>query len=134
MAGPDFRIASLHQVALPCRDLSRAVAFYRDVLGADLIARFEPLGLAFFRMGEVRLLLDAAGEATRPGAGVLYFSVPDIARAHAALVAHGVAFDSPPHAIHRDEGAIFGAPAEEWMAFFRDPDGNVLALAERRPL
>jgi catechol 2,3-dioxygenase-like lactoylglutathione lyase family enzyme len=134
MTKPAFSLSALHQVALPSADLARSIAFYRDQLGADLIASFDPPGLAFFRLGEVRLLVESADGPSRPGGGALYFAVPDIARAHAALAARGVAFDSAPHLIHRDEDGTFGAPAEEWMAFFRDPDGNVLALAERRPL
>lgn len=134
MASAAFSVSSLHQIALPSSDLARSIAFYRDKLGARLIASFDAPGLAFFRLGELRLLLDSAGGAAQPGSGVLYFAVADIAGAHAALAARGVAFDSEPHLIHRDADATFGPPAEEWMAFFRDPDGNVLALAERRPL
>ena len=34
--------------------------------------------------------------------------------------------------IHRDDDGVFGPPGtEEWMALFRDPDGNALALASR---
>ena len=34
--------------------------------------------------------------------------------------------------IDRDDDGAFGERgATEWMAFFRDPDGNVLALASR---
>ncbi len=57
------------------------------------------------------------------------------AKPYAALRARGVAFDGEPHAIHRDDDGKFGEPgATEWMAFFTDPDGNVLALASRVPL
>ena len=62
-----LRLAALRQVMLPCRDLERAVAFYRDTLGADLIARFPP-GLAFFDLAGTRLLLeqhDGASSTTR---------------------------------------------------------------------
>ena len=35
--------------------------------------------------------------------------------------------------IHRDDTGTFGEKGgEEWMAFFRDPCGNLLAVAERR--
>jgi hypothetical protein len=62
----------------------------------------------------------------------LYFEVPDIDGAYSALKARGVEFDSAPHLIHRDETGTFGpAGGEEWMAFFKDPDSNVLALASR---
>jgi hypothetical protein len=44
-----------------------------------------------------------------------------------------VTFDGPPHLVHRDEAGQFGdAGDEEWMAFFRDPDDNIVALVERR--
>ena len=36
-------------------DLDRAVAFYTGLLGGELIARFEPPGLAFLRLGQARL-------------------------------------------------------------------------------
>lgn len=124
-------ITSLHQAALPSRDLERSITFYRDTLGLRLIARFSPPGLAFFALGETRLLVDAAGES-KSAAGLLYFRVADIHAATEALRAHGVAFDSEPHVIFRDDGGTFGAAGEEeWLAFFRDPDGNLLALAAR---
>jgi catechol 2,3-dioxygenase-like lactoylglutathione lyase family enzyme len=125
-------LGPLQQVALPCADLARSVAFYRDLLGLRFIAQFDPPGLAFFALGELRLLLDRS-DASKPGGSVLYFRVADIAAAHAELSTRGVAFDQPPHAIFADEAGTFGAAGEtEWMAFFRDPDGNVLALASRQ--
>jgi methylmalonyl-CoA/ethylmalonyl-CoA epimerase len=116
---------------LPATDLERSVAFYRDVLGARLIARFDPPGLAFFQLGEVRLLLEHAASA-KPSAACLYFDVPEIHSACSTLEARGVELDSQPHLIYRDVDGTFGpAGSEEWMAFFRDPDGNTLALASR---
>ncbi|MBM4383291.1 MAG: VOC family protein [Deltaproteobacteria bacterium] len=125
-------LGPLQQVALPCTDLARAVAFYRDSLGLRFIAQYDPPGLAFFALGDVRLLLDRSDEA-KPGGGVLYFRVANIAATHAELAARGVAFDQPPHAIFPDDAGTFGPAGEtEWMAFFRDPDGNTLALASRQ--
>ena len=127
-ANPDFQIEGLHQVALKATDLDASVAFYRDTLGLPLIARFDPPGLAFFAMAGTRLMLSAnSTEAT------LYFSVADLAAAVVALEAKGVAFAQKPVMIHRDEAGNFGKPGgEEWMAFLRDPSGNLLALAARR--
>jgi methylmalonyl-CoA/ethylmalonyl-CoA epimerase len=131
MSSEPFAVSALHQVAIPTADLARAVAFYRDVLGARFIAQFPEPGLAFFQLGEVRLLVDEA-ESLRPGGSVLYFRVDDIHASHRALAARGVKFDQEPQRIHADESGTFGPKgSEEWMAFFRDPDGNVLALASR---
>jgi methylmalonyl-CoA/ethylmalonyl-CoA epimerase len=126
--GQDFQIERLHQVALQATNLDAAVNFYRDVLGLRFIARFDPPGLAFFDMGGFRLLLSA----TASGA-TLYFRVVDIDDAVKSLRKRGVSFLHPPAMIHRDETGEFGKKGvEEWMAFFKDPSGNILALTERR--
>lgn len=121
-------IESLGQVALTVRDVQRSVAFYREELGLRFLFAPAPT-LAFFMIGNVRLMLSAPeGEFTPGGSTVLYLRVADIEAEHAALVAHGVSFIDAPHLIAR-------MPDHElWMCFFRDPDGHALALmSERRP-
>jgi methylmalonyl-CoA/ethylmalonyl-CoA epimerase len=121
-------IRGLHQVAQRATDLDRAVSFYQDVLGLTFIARFDPPGLAFFDLGNTRLLLEHAAPSS-----ILYLAVDDIDAAHKTLIARGVEFEGLPHLVHRDDAGQFGATGdEEWMAFFKDPDGNTLALLERR--
>lgn len=124
-----MRVSRIHQIAAHADDLEASRAFYRDTLGARLLATFDPPGLVFFDFEGTRLLLDAnAAPAT------IYFEVDDIHAAHAELRDRGVTFEGDPRLVHRDDDGIFGDPgAEEWMAFFRDPGGNVLALASRRP-
>jgi methylmalonyl-CoA/ethylmalonyl-CoA epimerase len=128
MPDTGLRLTQLGQVAQPVTDLARAVAFYRDVLGATHLATFDPPGLAFFDFGGVRLMLDAIPEA-QIGSAPLYFRVPEVEAACAALEARGVTIDAAPHMINRDTAGVFGTPGmETWMAFFKDPDGNVLAV------
>jgi methylmalonyl-CoA/ethylmalonyl-CoA epimerase len=120
-------LRELHQVAVHSSDLDRSIAFYRDCLGAEFIAKFDPPGLALFRFGTTRILL----ERNAPLA-TLYFRVEDVAKAAEELRARGVVIDSGPSLIHVDDDGLVGpAHAEEWMAFFRDPDGNVLAVASQ---
>jgi len=122
-----MRITRLHQVAAAAGDSSETETFYRDVLGAKFIARFDPPGLLFFDFCGVRLLLEGDSPAT------LYFWVDDIDSAYADLRGKGVEFEGEPHMIHKDEDGTFDNPGtEEWMAFFKDPAGNTLALASRR--
>lgn len=119
----------LHQVAQRAEDFDRAVAFYRDTLGLRLIASFDPPGLAFFDLDGVRLLIE-------PGApsALIYLVTDDIGARVEALRDAGVAIESEPHVIFRDDDGTFGAPgAEEWMAFFRDSENNLVGLVERRP-
>jgi methylmalonyl-CoA/ethylmalonyl-CoA epimerase len=121
-------VDGLHQVAQKADDLDASVAFYRDVLGLRLIARFDPPGLAFFELGGSRLLLERGAPSA-----LLYLHVADVDAAHEGLVAQGVEFEGEPHTIFTDEQGQFGrAGEEERMAFFRDPAGNLIALAGRR--
>ena len=123
----------LHQIALGVTDLQAAADFYSTVLNLQEVKRFESPGLVFFTLSETRLLLEQAAD-TRPGSSVLYFEVDSIDEQYRRLSSVGVTFSSPPHLIHVDSAGDFGAPgSEEWMAFFTDPDGNHLAIVERRP-
>jgi catechol 2,3-dioxygenase-like lactoylglutathione lyase family enzyme len=125
------KLGHLRQIALPSGNLARSIQFYRDTLRLDFIAQYP--GLAFFRLGQTRLLLEHSSTA-RPSDAVMYFEVADIHKAHSSLMRNGVEFDSGPHLIYRDDDGTFGpVGGEEWMAFFKDPDGNVLALASRIP-
>ncbi|HET8622702.1 MAG TPA: VOC family protein [Gemmatimonadales bacterium] len=112
----------LGQVAQRVEDLDRAVRFYRDVLGMPFLFQAPP-GLAFFRCGPVTLMLSRPERAEFDHAGsVLYFRVPDVEAAYQTLLARGVSFEGPPHAVHREPGR------ELRMAFLRDSEGNPLAL------
>jgi catechol 2,3-dioxygenase-like lactoylglutathione lyase family enzyme/DNA-binding CsgD family transcriptional regulator len=116
------RLGAIGQVSLPVGDIEQAVAWYRDVLALTHLYTFGTL--AFFDCDGVRLFLSAEPSSPRPpSATILYFRVPDIQSAHTALAERGVAFEGAPHRIHRHADGT-----EEWMAFFRDPDGNLLAL------
>lgn len=130
--GDRLRLGSLAQVAQPATELARSVAFYRDTLGLPLLAQFDPPGLAFFDLDGVRLMLSAiAEEASDHPGSPLYFAVDDIDCAYRDLQVRGVTFDGEPHLIHTDDGTLGHAGVQEWMAFFRDPDGNILAIISR---
>jgi catechol 2,3-dioxygenase-like lactoylglutathione lyase family enzyme len=111
-------------------DIDRAAAFYETTLGLPLIARFGPL--AFFDLGGVRLFLSAGEVADSAPGSVLYLAVDDLKAARAGLLAKGVEFIDEPHVLFVDEAGTFGTAGEaEWMTFFHDSEGNVLALSSR---
>jgi methylmalonyl-CoA/ethylmalonyl-CoA epimerase len=118
-------LGKLAQVAVTFRDLPAAITFYRDVLALPLM--FETGGMAFFALGDVRLMMTVPEqpEYDHP-ASVLYFRVENIAATHAELVDRGVEFDAMPHVIGK-----MGA-SEIWMAFFRDTEEHLLAITEER--
>ena len=115
-------ITSLGQIAINAHDVERAAAFYHDVLGLKLLFKAPP-SLAFFDCGSVRLMLShpEKPEFNHPSS-VLYFSVPDIQAAYVKLKESGVRFEDEPHMIAK-------MPThDQWMAFFHDSEGNLLAL------
>lgn len=123
----DVQLSSIGQVSLTIDDVDRAVAFYRDTLGMTHLYTFGDL--AFFDCDGTRLFLTRpeSESATRQNS-VLYFRVTGIHGVATALEAKGVAFEGAPHLIHRHEDGT-----EEWMAFFGDTEGNLLALMEQVP-
>lgn len=117
MAASDLSEATLGQIAIRVHDVDRATAFYRDQLRLPLLFTFP--GLAFFRCGDVRLMLSRAEkpEFDHPGS-ILYYKVPDIDATYQTLKDRGVAFVDQPHLVHRDPNY------ELWMTFFNDSEGN----------
>jgi methylmalonyl-CoA/ethylmalonyl-CoA epimerase len=120
-----FGLRQIGQIRIQVTDVDRAVAFYRDVLGMSFLYAFP--GMGFFDVGGVRLMLVEPEGRAFGGESAIYYRVDDIGRAVKTLESRGVTFDDQPHVVHRD-------PAYDlWMAFFRDPDGNVLALMSEVP-
>jgi methylmalonyl-CoA/ethylmalonyl-CoA epimerase len=119
--GKNVVLSKIVQIALGTRDLQKAIAFYRDTLGLKLM--FEVSGMAFFEVGAVRLMIgpNETGKAPQ-GDAYLYFDAGDWAATEAALERRGVKFDRPTEILQRAEGK------EHALRFFKDPDGNFLAI------
>ena len=115
-------ISGLGQIQIGAHDVERAAAFYENVLGLKLLFKAPP-GLAFFDCGGVRLMLDHPEKPEFDHASsILYFSVPDIHAAYSKLKTQNVKFEDEPHMIAR-------MPDHDlWMTFFRDSEGNVMAM------
>jgi methylmalonyl-CoA/ethylmalonyl-CoA epimerase len=121
-----FGLSRIGQIALPVRDLDRAVAFYRDVLGLAFLFRVP--NLAFFDCAGVRLMLSPPETAElERHSSIIYFGVDDIHAAHQALRDRGAQFDDQPHIVANMETYNL------WMAFLRDPDGNLLGIMSEAP-
>jgi DNA-binding CsgD family transcriptional regulator/catechol 2,3-dioxygenase-like lactoylglutathione lyase family enzyme len=118
----DLRLGPIGQISREVADITKAVAWYKDVLGLPHLFTFGTL--AFFDCGGVRLFLGEPESGAPPGPeSVLYFRVDDIRAAHEELAGRGVEFTDAPHLIHRHDNGM-----EEWMAFFHDLEGRPLAL------
>lgn len=124
-------LARLRQLSLTVIDVEASISFYRDVLNLPMVARFGQL--AFFDLDGVRLMVTRSEDGSCENS-VLYFAVDDLRLAREALEARGVGFVDEPHLIFDDPSGTFGEPGHaEWMTFFKDPEGNLLALSARQP-
>lgn len=115
------------QIFVNVKDLDRAIAFYRDILGMTFLFEAPP-AMAFFDCGGVRLML---GRPDRPEidhpASIIYYKVEDIEKVAEVFKARGVEFILDPHLV---------APMptyDLWLADFRDSEGNILALMSEVP-
>jgi uncharacterized protein (TIGR02246 family) len=124
MQQSEFKLGSIGQIARAVDNLARAQAWYREVLGLPHLYTYGKL--AFFDCGGTRLMLEDRSileEAGLRNDSVLYFRVADIQAAHDALRRRGAVFTDAPHMIAKHPDGT-----EEWMAFFRDSEGGLLAI------
>jgi predicted enzyme related to lactoylglutathione lyase len=122
-----FGLDRIGQISVTAHDMDRAVTFYRDRLGMRFL--FQVPSMAFFQCGDVSIMLGTpeAPEFDHP-ASILYYLVDDISAAHRTLVERGVTFIRDPALTHR-------APDHElWIGFFKDSEGNTVAIMARKPL
>jgi methylmalonyl-CoA/ethylmalonyl-CoA epimerase len=122
----DLSQSRIGQIAIVCKDVARATAFYRDTLGFRFLFAAGPT-LAFFDCGGVRLMLSTAEqpEHDHPGS-ILYFVVTGIEATHSDLSARGVSFTDKPHMIAQ-------MPDHQlWLTAFTDSEGNTMALMEEK--
>jgi len=125
----------LHSVTVPVVDQDRALAFYRDVLGAEVKADFESApGRRWVAVGwpagQTQIVLaPVTGESAQPAMQIgaftgMVFYTDDLDATCAELTARGVTCITEPI-------------PESWGGFeahFADLDGNVFALVERLEL
>jgi catechol 2,3-dioxygenase-like lactoylglutathione lyase family enzyme len=118
----------LDHVVIAVSDWERSNAFYRDVLGADVVDLGD--GRSAYALGGQRLNVHGPGsqpfpvarERVRPGNSDLCFVWPDTAEeAVAHLQRHGVEVEEGP--VPRQ-----GARGDGTSVYFRDPDGSLLEL------
>jgi len=115
----------IRQIAVVCKDVARATAFYRDTLGLPFLFAAGP-ALAFFDCGGVRLMLSSDNEGHDNLSSMLYYLVTDIEGTQSDLENKGVSFVEKPHMIAK-------MPDHElWLSAFKDSEGNLLGLMEEK--
>ncbi|HLH34995.1 MAG TPA: VOC family protein [Alloacidobacterium sp.] len=105
----------------------KARAFYRDTLGLTML--YEDGFALVFEIGGIMLRVTLVGEVRPQPYTVLGWQVSDATATARALTSAGVKLERYPH-VPQDEDGIWTAPGGAKIAWFRDPDGNILSISQ----
>jgi catechol 2,3-dioxygenase-like lactoylglutathione lyase family enzyme len=109
-------------------DAERAKAFYQHVLGLPLVSEQLPFALVF-DAGGTMLRVTIVPEVAARKYTVLGWDVPDVNAAVKRLRLAGVQFQRY-EGMSQDDLGIWTAPSGAKIAWFQDPDGNVLSVTQ----
>ncbi len=113
---------------IPTLKPARALTFYRDVLGINFISQ-DDFALAFDLAGTM-LRIVTVPQLSPATYTVLGWQVPDIIAAANALTHAGVVLERYAGLNDKDELGIWAAPGGTRIAWFKDPDGNLLSITQ----
>ena len=113
---------------IPTRDFRRAKAFYETKLGLRFVSE-DDFALVFESGGTV-IRIARVGDFEAAGFTILGWQVDDIQKSVALLGAHGIVFERYPW-MAQDALGVWTSPGGVSVAWFKDPDGNVLSLSSR---
>ena len=108
-------------------DLERARAFYGEILGLPMVEQ-SPFACVFEAHGTVLRVTPVAEVAAAPYT-VLGWTVPDVVATVQALAEAGVAL-TRYDGIDQDELGVWRTPSGARVAWFCDPDANVLSVTQ----
>jgi catechol 2,3-dioxygenase-like lactoylglutathione lyase family enzyme len=109
-------------------DVERAKRFYRDTLGLTFISEEPPFALVFDANG-IMIRLGMATKLPEAHGTVLGWQVPHIEVVVRELSESGVQFERFD-GLAQDDRGIWASPTGAKVAWFRDPDGNILSISE----
>ncbi len=105
----------------------RSRKFYEKALGLEFVAD-DPFALVF-RIGRLQLRIQKVARKPRISHTVLGWAVRDIRKAGRQLSSAGVGFIRYD-GLDQDADGVWLAPGGARVAWFRDPDDNILSLTE----
>jgi catechol 2,3-dioxygenase-like lactoylglutathione lyase family enzyme len=115
-------------VVICTRDRPRSVAFYRDVLGLTLVR--EDALASEFELGGAALRVSPVPDFTPHEHTILGFRVADVRATVLALHTAGVVFERHAGFKHDDLGVLTLPGGAIHVAWFKDPDGNLLSVTD----
>jgi catechol 2,3-dioxygenase-like lactoylglutathione lyase family enzyme len=114
---------------VPIKDSAKARSFYEAKLGFQFVS--DDMFALVMKAGETMNRIAKAKDFTPAAYTVLGWEVPNIEKVVAWLQKRGVAFEKYPFVQDQQRG-IWTAPTGDKVAWFKDPDGNVLSLSKHK--
>lgn len=116
---------------IPTTNPKKARAFYEDTLGLEFVSD-DKFALVFKSGGVTIRIANVSGVSHKPASfTILGWTVPDVGKAVAGLVKHGVLFERYAGMV-QDALGVWTSPSGAKVAWFKDPDGNILSVTEIR--
>jgi catechol 2,3-dioxygenase-like lactoylglutathione lyase family enzyme len=112
---------------VPTRDSKQAREFYEGKLGFQFVSD-DPFALVV-KAGETTIRISKGANFAPAGYTILGWEVKNIKETVAWLKARGVVFEKYPF-IQDPEVGIWTAPSGDKVAWFKDPDGNILSIGQ----
>lgn len=135
--GRGFSVRALGEIAIRCADLERMTAFYRDVIGLNVLSDGYRKGIVFFDLGEsygghtaVLALFGREADQAAPGTGARsslhHLALTVDASEQASVVAW-----------YEAQGLDYRVQDFDWIGwrgiFTTDPEGNMVELVAKLP-
>jgi catechol 2,3-dioxygenase-like lactoylglutathione lyase family enzyme len=114
---------------IPAKDLEGTRRFYEDVLKCEVV-RESPVGITY-RSGDSYFDLYPTQFAGTAQHTIGRFIVKDVEAAVAGLRSHGVTFEQYDMPGFKTNANGIIELAEDKVAWFKDPEGNILAVVQR---
>jgi predicted enzyme related to lactoylglutathione lyase len=120
---------SAHRIVafVPTADITKARPFYESVLGLRVVST-DHFALVLDANGTMVRVTNVQNFKPQPFT-ILGWNVPNIDEAVSDLSRHGIHFEQYGMA-GQDERGIWKSPSGARVAWFKDPDGNVLSLTQ----
>jgi predicted enzyme related to lactoylglutathione lyase len=113
---------------VPTKDFKSAQEFYEATLGLPLMAK-DDLAL-MFEVGGTRIRIAKVAKSQPAAFTILGWRVADVQQTASSLAKRGVTFERFP-GMKQDKLGIWTAPSGARVAWFKDPDGNVLSISQQ---
>jgi catechol 2,3-dioxygenase-like lactoylglutathione lyase family enzyme len=112
---------------IPTKNADQSKAFYQNNLGLSFVS--DDQFALVFNMGQTMLRVVRVQDFTPAPFTILGWEVPNIEESVRDLSSKKISFERYPW-LDQDELGIWKSPSGSRIAWFKDPDGNVLSVAQ----